>query len=136
MYIRQMSADAIRLRIDLTSPSPAYRQIVDGLRMILVDGALRAGDILPPVRDLAFELGVHFNTVAEAYRILAEEGWLDLKRRRGAQVLKRSLRAADPHKRRQFGQRLREMIAELRAEGVGVEDIRTELNGAMKGLDV
>src|SRR5579871_3730867 len=102
-----MSADAIRLRIDLTSPSPAYRQIVDGLRTFLVDGVLRAGDILPPVRDLAFELGVHFNTVAEAYRILAEEGWLDLKRRRGALVVERSSRAADPHKRQQFGQRLR-----------------------------
>ena len=131
-----MSADGIRLRIDLTSPSPAYRQIVDGLRTFLVDGVLRAGDILPPVRELAFELGVHFHTVAEAYRILAEEGWLDLRRRRGAQVVERSSRAADPHKRQQFGQRLREMIAELRAEGVGVEDIQTELRGAMKGMDV
>jgi len=109
---------------------------VDGLRTFLVDGVLRAGDILPPVRDLAFELGVHFNTVAEAYRILAEEGWLDLKRRRGALVVERSSRAADPHKRQQFGQRLREMIAELRADGVGVEDIRKELSGAMNGLDV
>src|ERR1035438_2678242 len=79
-----MAERAPRLRIDLANPTPAYRQIVDGLRTFLVDGALHAGDLLPPVRELAFELGVHFNTVAEAYRILADEGWLDLKRRRGA----------------------------------------------------
>jgi DNA-binding transcriptional regulator YhcF (GntR family) len=101
-----------------------------------VDGALRSGDLLPPVRELAFELGVHFNTVAEAYRILADEGWLDLKRRRGAQVLERRKREADPQKREQFARRLREMIAELKAEGVRIEDIRRELNLVMKGLDI
>ena len=109
---------------------------MDGLRTFLVNGALHAGDLLPPVRELAFELGVHFNTVAEAYRILADEGWLDLKRRRGAQVMERSKRAADPQKRQQFARRLREMIAELRAEGVRIEDIQRELNLAVKGLDV
>ncbi|HLK21089.1 MAG TPA: GntR family transcriptional regulator [Bryobacteraceae bacterium] len=131
-----MSERALRLRIDLSNPVPAYRQIVDGLRTLLVDGALRPGDLLPPVRELAFDLGVHFNTVAEAYRILAEEGWLDLKRRRGAQVLARSKRAADPQKRAQFARRIREMIAELKADGVRLEDIRRELNLVMKGLDV
>ncbi|MGD0298676.1 MAG: GntR family transcriptional regulator [Bryobacteraceae bacterium] len=131
-----MTERAPRLRIDLTNPVPAYRQIVDGLRTFLVDGALRSGDLLPPVRELAFELGVHFNTVAEAYRILADEGWLDLKRRRGAQVLERRKREADPQKREQFARRLREMIAELKAEGVRIEDIRRELNLVMKGLDI
>ncbi len=131
-----MPEKAPRLRIDLNHPTPAYRQIVDGLRTFLVNGKLHPGNLLPPVRELAFELGVHFNTVAEAYRILAEEGWLDLKRRRGALVMERSKRAADPEKRQHFARRLREMIAELRAEGVRIEDIQRELNMAMKGLDV
>ena len=39
-----------------------------------------------PLRHVAVELGVHFNTVAEAYRQLAAEGWLDLKHGRGAVV--------------------------------------------------
>jgi hypothetical protein len=38
--------------------------------------------------------------------------------------------------REQFGQRLREMIAELKADGVRTEDIQRELNLAMKGLDI
>ena len=68
---------------------PAYRQIVDGMRILLVSGKLAPGSELPSVRRMAMDLGVHFNTVAEAYRTLAEEGWIDLRHGRGATVVKR-----------------------------------------------
>ena len=106
------------LRIDLNSGAPAYRQIVDAVRAVLVQGALRAGDKLPPVRQLALDLGVHFNTVAEAYRLLAAEGWLDLRRRRGAVVLARRSPDSTPEKAEAFARRLRELLAEWRAGGV------------------
>jgi len=67
------------IRIDLASTVPVYRQIVDSLRMHLVEGDLVPGDVLPSVRRMAMELGITFNTVAQAYRQLAEEGWLNLK---------------------------------------------------------
>src|SRR5436305_11634340 len=84
-----MAPAPLIIKIDLSGDAPAYRQIVDALRHALVAGEIVPGHILPPVRQLAVDLGVHFNTVAEAYRILAAEGWLDLKRRRGALVLSR-----------------------------------------------
>ena len=59
------------LRLDPASPVPLVRQIVDQLRVPLVDGSLQPGTVLPPVRRLATDLAVHFNTVAEAYRQLA-----------------------------------------------------------------
>ena len=62
-------AGAPRIRIDLNSPVPATRQIADGLRVELVEGRLKPGTDLPSVRRIAMELGVHFNTVAEAYRV-------------------------------------------------------------------
>ena len=64
----------MRLRVDLSSSIPIYRQIVDGLRVALVNGDLHPGDSLPTVRRLALDLGVHFNTVAQAYRTLSAEG--------------------------------------------------------------
>jgi len=67
-------AGSARIRIDLNSPVPATRQIADGLRVELVEGRLKPGSGLPSVRRVAMELGVHFNTVAEAYRVLAAEG--------------------------------------------------------------
>ena len=106
------------LQIDLKSSIPAYRQIVDGLRILLVNGDLRPGHQLPPVRRLAVDLGVHFNTVAEAYRTLASEGWLEIARGSGAQVVSRSApRRASAEATETFQRRLREFVAEVQAGG-------------------
>jgi len=106
------------LRIDLESGVPVYRQIVDGLRIRLVNGELNPGDQLPPVRRLALDLGVHFNTVAEAYRTLEEEGWLEIGRRSGARVVSRAApNKADPAAAEAFERRLRGMVAEVEARG-------------------
>jgi GntR family transcriptional regulator len=106
------------IRIDLASPVPAYRQIANAIRALLVAGTFRVGEPLPTVRHLAVDLGVHHNTVAEAYRLLADEGWLDLRRRHGAIVLDRSRPRPAPDARRSLVQRLRELTAEAQAAGL------------------
>jgi hypothetical protein len=68
---------AIMLQIDLASRVLVYEQIANGLRAELVSGKFSPGEKLPTVRTLAINLGVHHNTVAEAYRQLANEGWLE-----------------------------------------------------------
>lgn len=121
----------IELRTDSTDP--AYRQIANALRRHLVDGTLEPGTLLPPVRQIALDLNVHFNTVAQAYRILADEGWLDLKRRRGALVLERGARAADPGQMDALVHRLRELMAEFRSVGLTERQIATALQRLAKG---
>ncbi len=121
-----MTSDST-IRIDLASTIPAYRQIADTVRAQLVSGHFAPGDQLPTVRELAMDLGVHHNTVAEAYRTLAEEGWLELGRRRGATVTKRSAPQATPEVQSRFRQRLRELVAEARGAGVTDAVLRTEL---------
>jgi DNA-binding transcriptional regulator YhcF (GntR family) len=109
------------LRVDLAAPTPVYRQICDGLRPLLVSGDLAAGARLPTVRQLATDLNVHHNTVAEAYRLLAEEGWIDLRRRRGAVVMKRQApsRPANVDKARaDFSRRVRELTAQAITAGL------------------
>jgi GntR family transcriptional regulator len=115
------------LRIDPSSTLPIYRQIVDGIRSQLVEGRLAPGDALPTVRDLALDLGVHFNTVAEAYRLLSAEGWLDLKRKRGAVVTERQTPLAPPKARERFAERLRQLIAQVRSEGLAARDVVEEM---------
>jgi GntR family transcriptional regulator len=131
-----MAADLPTLTVDLSSPVPVYRQIVDSIRALLVNGVLVPGNTLPPVRQVALGLGVHFNTVAEAYRLLAEEGWLDLKRRRGALVVERSdPKPADPDKTVAFKKRIRELIAEVQSAGVSARFVAKELRLIAEGLD-
>jgi GntR family transcriptional regulator len=123
------------ITIDSKSSVPVYRQIVDGLRNLLVEGTLSAGDPLPSVRQLALDLGVHFNTVAQAYRVLADEGWLDLKRRRGALVLDRMQPATPSKARQKYGfKRLRELTAQLQAEGIPAAEIAMNLRRLAEGL--
>jgi len=106
------------IRIDLASPVPAYRQIANALRALLVDGTFPIGHPLPTVRRLAVDLGVHHNTVAEAYRVLSDEGWLELRRRHGAIVLDRSRPRPSREARPSLVQRLRELTAEAQAAGL------------------
>ncbi|AXK34446.1 aminotransferase class I/II-fold pyridoxal phosphate-dependent enzyme [Streptomyces armeniacus] len=49
-------------------------------------GELVPGQSLPPMRDLAAELGVNPNTVAAAYRTLRERGVIETAGRRGSRV--------------------------------------------------
>ena len=115
------------LEIDLNAATPVNRQIVDHLRTRLVDGSLAPGDVLPSVRRLAVDLGVHFNTVAGAYRALAEEGWLDVAHGRNVRVLERVAPSANLDTRNVFRQRLRQLVVDARAQGLSVATVAREL---------
>ncbi|MFD0686663.1 MocR-like pyridoxine biosynthesis transcription factor PdxR [Actinomadura fibrosa] len=52
-------------------------QIYRQLRAAILDGRLRAGEALPPTRELAARLEISRNTVAVAYDRLAAEGFLE-----------------------------------------------------------
>jgi GntR family transcriptional regulator len=123
------------LRIDLNHSVPAYRQIADGLRALLVGGSFSPGDLLPTVRQLAVDLAVHHNTVAQAYRLLADEGWLELKRHRGAMAVERRPKRATTASQQNFSQHLRELTARAVAEGVDAKSIARQLGALANELN-
>ena len=69
----------LSIEVDLEGAVPVYQQIADGIRALIARGLLAQGAELPGVRQLGAQVGVNLNTVARAYRILAEEGLVDLK---------------------------------------------------------
>jgi GntR family transcriptional regulator len=127
-------SDAAQIRIDLDASTPVNRQIVDQIRALLVEGALPAGADLPSVRRLATDLGVHFATVADSYRTLAEEGWLEISQGRSARVLPRCAPVAGPDVGDVFRRRLRQLVAEARSQGVTAREIAGELASLAKGV--
>ena len=127
-------AGALRISLNLESHIPAYRQIADDVRRHLVDERLKPGDLLPPVRQLALDLGVHFNTVALAYRLLADEGWLELKRRRGATVIARNApRAVDQRQVDHLLRQVAQIAAQLRSAGMSSRQISLALRRVAEG---
>lgn len=122
------------IAIDLASPEAAVRQIARQIRQHIVEGALAPGDGLPGVRRLAMDLGVHFNTAAEAYRLLAAGGWIEVSHGRAARVVQRGRMKAGAETVERWSERLRMMIADMRAEGVPVSRIRRDLELALENL--
>lgn len=55
---------------------PIYEQVKDGLRHLMVTGAIQAGEKLPSVRALAASLAINPNTIQRAYEALEAEGYL------------------------------------------------------------
>ncbi len=68
------------------SGHPVYQQIADQIRGQVASGELAPGDRLPPIRELARQLGVNRDTVSTAYETLAAEGVVDGKVGRGTYV--------------------------------------------------
>ena len=78
--------------IDETDPRPIYAQVAEEIRGLIARGELCEGAQLPPVRQLASDLGVNLNTVATAYRELQGEGLLSIRHGAGAVVASRTAR--------------------------------------------
>src|SRR5258708_1761432 len=78
------------ITINLDDPRPIYQQIVDAIKALIARGELPEGASLPPVRQVAADLGVNLNTVAAAYRELQREGLLTVRHGSGAVVTSRT----------------------------------------------
>ena len=78
-----------RIRVDPALPTPLWSQIEESVRYLVASGALRPGDALPSVRDLARDQRINPNTVAKAYQRLAEAGVVEARRGEGTFVAER-----------------------------------------------
>ena len=64
------------LNLDYRDARPIYEQVRDGLRRLMVTGAIQEGEKLPSVRSLASRLAINPNTIQRAYESLEAEGYL------------------------------------------------------------
>jgi DNA-binding transcriptional regulator YhcF (GntR family) len=74
------------LHIDPASATPPYEQVRLQIAARAQQGRLVAGEKLPPVRQLATELGLAANTVARAYRELEQAGLVQTRGRAGTVI--------------------------------------------------
>ena len=60
--------------------APIYRQLRDRVIALILDGALKEGDAVPSVRQVAADFRINPLTVMKAYQALADEGLLEKRR--------------------------------------------------------
>ena len=81
------------LVIDHHNGVPAYRQIMDQIKLQIAAGVLPAGTEMASTRGLSAELSLNPMTVSKAYGLLEHDGVLE--RRRGQTLVVRALPAGE-----------------------------------------
>src|SRR5216684_1214337 len=112
-----------RLRLDLHSGVPVYRQIIDQVCGGIASGSLAVGDQLPTVRQLAVDLSINPNTVVRAYRELELGGLLETHQGTGTFISAQKLEKNDGERQRQLAQIIGELAARAGAAGFTVEEL-------------
>jgi GntR family transcriptional regulator len=118
------------IRIDLDDPRPIEDQLLASLRLAIARGEVAPGDDLPSARQLAGDLGVHWNTVARAYRSLQTEGLVAVRQGRRAVVAPREAGAA-PAARATLRAQLIEAITVGRLHGLSRQDVADVFRDAL-----
>ncbi len=110
---------------------PIYEQIKDGLRKLIVTGAIGTDEKLPSVRSLATQLSINPNTIQRAYNELEGEGYIYSVPGKGSFATGDP--DADASRREELREKLRELLAELRYLGVSQEELRSLLQEETPG---
>jgi GntR family transcriptional regulator len=76
----------VELQIDPASAVPIYVQVAEQVKALVASRALRPGDPVPSIRDLAARLRINRNTAAKAYRTLEIDGVLETRHGHGSVV--------------------------------------------------
>ncbi len=122
--------------LDLKSGVPVYRQVIDQVLGAIALGALRAGDQLPTVRQLAVDLAINPNTVVRAYRELEIRGVLQTQQGTGTFIADQRVKPDEVERHRQLNQMIGEFVARAGAGGFTVREVldrMAELYPAGKG---
>jgi GntR family transcriptional regulator len=81
---------------------PIYRQLRDRVVAMILDGALKEGDSLPSVRNVAAEYRVNPLTVLKGYQQLVDEGLVEARRGLGMFINTGARRLLLQSERRRF----------------------------------
>jgi DNA-binding transcriptional regulator YhcF (GntR family) len=122
------------LRVLTTDPTPPYEQLRRQLSELIGSGVLSPGDRLPPLRQLAADLGLAVGTVARSYRELEAAGLVRSRRGGGTRVAEQS---ATPASARQTAENLSRyadaFVQQARLLGSADADIRRSVEAALRG---
>ncbi len=99
--------------VDPASTVPLFEQLAASIRAQIVAGGTQPGERLPAARDLGELLDINVHTVLHAYQLLRDEGFLELRRGRGAIVTDRAQDYA------QLAHDIARVVAEARRLDIG-----------------
>jgi len=110
--------------IDPSNGLPIYEQVVRQVVYAIAGEALRIGDLVPSVRELARQLAINPNTVARAYRHLQDQGILESVRGTGLAVASGAMDRCRDTRVRLIRERLQQVLVEARQSRLEPNELR------------
>jgi len=112
------------IAVDPASNVPIYMQIVETVQRLVATGALKPGDQLPTVRQLAVDLRVNPNTIARAYLELDRKGVISTQQGRGTYVTAQPDAAAlAQHREEELRAMVSHFLLEALSQGYRLPDV-------------
>ena len=123
----------MKFDLEFTKHVPIYIQLTEQVKHAIAAGELEPGDQLPPVRELAADLGVNFNTVARVYRVLDEEGIISTQHGRGTFILPpRSNRKSEALRREDLQALAEHFVTKVKKLDLPKEDVQKVVEQLLK----
>lgn len=127
MVVNTHTPRTLIIQLDEKSGVPVYRQIIDQIMGGIATGAVKAGDQLPTVRQLAVDLAINPNTVIRAYRELEIRGMLETQQGTGTFISHQKVQRDDAERQRKLSQIVGEFTARAGAAGFSAEELLERL---------
>ncbi len=102
--------------------APIYLQVVEDIKIKIMNGTLRPGDKISSVRELALELEVNPNTIQRAFSELEREGFIRTERAVGRFVADNQ-KLIDDCKKQLIKEDVHQFVEQMKMLGIDKEDI-------------
>lgn len=119
--------------INHSSMVPIYEQIMDQIKTAIVNGTLKADDILPSVRGLSKELKISALTVKKAYDNLEAEGFTVTVHGKGTFVTAANTQLLKEEQIKEVEQDLEKAVSKGKGYGMDNKEIWELFNMIMEG---
>jgi GntR family transcriptional regulator len=120
-------AQGFAFQLDGHSGVPVYRQLIDQVLAAIATDALRAGNQLPTVRQVAVDLAINPNTVLRAYREMEIRGILDTQQGAGTFIAEQKPLVSAEERARRLGQLADDVVARAGSLGFSLAEVLERL---------
>ncbi|MEK7407084.1 MAG: GntR family transcriptional regulator [Acidobacteriota bacterium] len=128
-------AGPFQFQLNAASGVPIFRQIIDQVLVAIASGALKEGNQLPTVRQVAVDLSINPNTVMRAYRELEIRGILATQQGTGTFIAPAKVQPDEAERQRRLSTLVGEFLARAAGEGFRVQEVVERLNEVMSEQD-
>ncbi|MCA9123019.1 MAG: GntR family transcriptional regulator [Planctomycetales bacterium] len=112
------------LNINPANGIAIYDQVVRQVKFAVAQGAVKPGNLVPSVREMARELAINPNTVARAYQQLQSDGVLESVRGMGLEVAADAVKQCKSERQKLVQDRIRQALVEAKQSGLDVGELK------------